>query len=90
MTLAPLDIDRIIQMAWEDRTSFDAIKLQFGIAEAEVIALMRREMKAASFKRWRERVQGRKTKHSQLRSESVGRFRCSLQRSITANKISKR
>lgn len=90
MTLAPLDIDRVIQMAWEDRTSFDAIKLQFGIAEAEVIALMRREMKAASFKRWRERVQGRKTKHSQLRSESVGRFRCSLQRSITANKISKR
>ncbi len=90
MILTPLDIDRIIQMAWEDRTSFDAIKLQFGIAEAEVIALMRKEMKVASFKRWRERVQGRKTKHSQLRSESVERFRCSLQRSITSNKISKR
>ena len=88
--LTPTDIDRIIQMAWEDRTSFDTIKIQFGISEADVIALMRQEMKAPSFRRWRQRVQGRKTKHSTLRGDEVNRFRCSLQRSISANKISKR
>ena len=59
----PYQVDRIIEMAWEDRTPFDAIKLQFGIKEEEVIRLMRREMKPSSFKMWRARVQGRKTKH---------------------------
>tara|TARA_B000000532_G_C18709387_1_gene337569 strand:+ start:186 stop:452 length:267 start_codon:yes stop_codon:yes gene_type:complete len=56
-------IDRIIEMAWEDRTPFEAIKLQYGLYEKNVIQLMRREMKESSFKMWRKRVSGRKTKH---------------------------
>ena len=62
--LSLVEIDRIIEMAWEDRTTFDAIKFQFGLKEQEVIELMRLEMKPKSFKLWRKRVQGRKTKHS--------------------------
>ena len=83
-------IDRIIEMAWEDRTPFDAIEAQFGIPEAIVINLMRRNMKASSFRMWRKRVQGRATKHSALREASVKRFRCSRQKTISLNKISKR
>ncbi|TPN86762.1 TIGR03643 family protein [Aquimarina algicola] len=84
------DIDRIIEMAWEDRTPFDAILMQFGLKEQEVITLMRREMKPSSFRMWRKRVQGRKTKHSKRRDFEEGRFKCSRQRQITHNKISKR
>ncbi len=62
-------------MAWEDRTPFDAIALQFGLAEPAVIALMRRELKLASFKLWRKRVTGRNTKHAALRSAEVNRHR---------------
>ncbi len=61
------DIDRIIEMAWEDRTPFDAIVIQFGLKEQEVIDLMRKEMKASSFRMLRKRVQGRKTKHLKKR-----------------------
>lgn len=86
----PYQVDRIIEMAWEDRTPFDAIKLQFGIKEEEVIRLMRREMKPSSFKMWRARVQGRKTKHLKQRSSEVDRFKCSRQRGISNNKVSKR
>ena len=57
-------IDRIIEMAWEDRTSFEAIQYQFGLSEKDVIALMRHEMKSSSFRMWRKRVSGRKTKHA--------------------------
>ena len=57
-------IDRIIEMAWEDRTSFEAIQYQFGLSEKDVIALMRNEMKPSSFRMWRKRVSGRKTKHA--------------------------
>ena len=85
-----IEKDRIIEMAWEDRTTFDAILLQFGLKEQEVIELMRKEMKASSFKMWRERVQGRKTKHEKLREFEKGRFKCSRQRQINNNKISKR
>ena len=84
------DIDRIIEMAWEDRTPFEAIEVQFGLNEKEVIELMRREMKASSFRMWRKRVTGRKTKHRQIRSTEIDRFRCSRQRTISLNKISKR
>ena len=84
------EIDRVIEMAWEDRTPFEAINYQFGLDEQAVIALMRRELKASSFKLWRKRVQGRKTKHQHKRSFSEGRFNCSRQRSINNNKISKR
>lgn len=84
------ETDRIIEMAWEDRTTFDAIKFQFGLKEQDVIDLMRREMKLSSFKMWRKRVQGRNTKHSKKRVFEDGRFKCSRQKQITHNKISKR
>jgi uncharacterized protein (TIGR03643 family) len=84
------DIDRIIEMAWEDRTTFEAIEVQFDLKEKEVIALMRQHMKRSSFTMWRKRTNGRVTKHQQLRSEDVNRFKCSRQRSISHNKISKR
>ncbi|MEN1785998.1 MAG: TIGR03643 family protein [Bacteroidota bacterium] len=86
----PREIDRIIEMAWEDRTPFEAITFQFGLSEQETITLMRREMKPSSFRMWRARVQGRRTKHAKLRSGTVDRFKCTRQRSITGNKISKR
>lgn len=85
-----MDTDRIIEMAWEDRTPFEAIQFQFNLKEQETIELMRREMKPQSFKRWRKRVQGRSTKHLLLRSETMSRFKCNMQRQITGNKISKR
>ena len=84
-----IQIDRIIEMAWEDRTPFESITFQFGLTEKEVIQLMRREMKSKSFAMWRKRVQGRKTKHIKLRDDTVNRFKCTRQRS-TGNKISKR
>ena len=59
-------IDRIIRMAWEDRTSFEAIRAQIGLNEAEVIQIMRRELKPSSFRCWRQRVSGRITKHRKL------------------------
>jgi uncharacterized protein (TIGR03643 family) len=74
-TLTTDDISRIIQMAWEDRTAFDTIKTQFGVNEAEVIKLMRKHMKRASFMLWRARVTGRKTKHAALRDDDVTRFK---------------
>ncbi len=83
-------LDRIIEMAWEDRTPFEAIEFQFGIKEKEVIALMRKQMKTSSFKMWRKRTNGRSTKHAALRSTEIDRFHCSRQRMISLNKISKR
>lgn len=67
-------ISRIIEMAWEDRTPFDAIEYQFGLQEKEVIELMRKELKPSSFKMWRKRVTGRNTKHRKLRNDDVNRF----------------
>lgn len=90
MNLEVIAIDRIIEMAWEDRTTFEAIEFQFGLKEQEVIYLMRREMKPKSFRMWRKRVQGRKTKHEKLRTFTKGRFKCSRQKQITNNSISKR
>jgi len=83
--------DRIIEMAWEDRTPFEAIKIQFLISESEVIALMRGSLKRSSFNLWRKRVNsGVSQKHLKKRSEEINRFQCTLQRTITGNKISKR
>ena len=90
MELDTITTDRIIEMAWEDRTTFEAIEFQFGLKEQNVIELMRKEMKLKSFKMWRKRVQGRKTKHEKLRSFQEGRFKCSRQKQITQNSISKR
>ena len=85
------DIDRIIEMAWEDRTPFEAINIQFGFSEADVIALMRAQLKRSSFNLWRKRVNsGVSKKHLQKRSSDMKRFKCSLQKTISLNKISKR
>jgi uncharacterized protein (TIGR03643 family) len=78
--LAPETVDRVIEMAWEDRTPFEAIELQFGLLEKDVIALMRCQMKPSSFKMWRERVTGRKTKHTQKRGFVEGRFKSQRQK----------
>ena len=88
--LTDRDVNRIVEMAWEDRTTFDSIEDQFGLKEADVIKLMKREMKLSSWKMWRERVQGRKTKHAAKRDVKEGRHKCSRQRQISNNKISKR
>lgn len=84
------DMDRIIEMAWEDHTPFEAIEYQFGLAESEVIELMRREMKASSFRMWRKRVSGRSTKHRKLNDSGGNKFKSSRQKDISNNKISKR
>ena len=85
-----IELDRIIEMAWEDRTPFDAIQFQFGLAEADVKALMKKELKFRSYVLWRKRVENCKTKHVGKRIEGINRFKCKLQRAITNNKISKR
>jgi len=90
MSLTTRDVDRIIEMAWEDRTPFGAITFQFGLKEQDVIELMRRELKPKSFRRWRARVQGRATKHLKKRNFDKGRFKCSRQKSISNNSIAKR
>ncbi|HVF82272.1 MAG TPA: TIGR03643 family protein [Flavisolibacter sp.] len=89
-SLSQTDIDRIIEMAWEDRTPFEAIHFQFQLTETDVITLMRQQLKPTSFKRWRRRVQGRITKHILKRSDDVTRFKSNRQRAITGNKISKK
>jgi uncharacterized protein (TIGR03643 family) len=85
-----LYVDRIIEMAWEDRTPFEAIQFQFGLSETQVIALMRNQLGSGGFKRWRKRVTGRKTKHAASRNKEISRFKCERQRTISGNKISKR
>ena len=74
------DIDRIIQMAWEDRTPFEAIEFQFGLKEKDVIKLMRKYLLPSSFRMWRKRRMSRKTKHTALRDASVNRFKCKQQK----------
>ncbi len=84
-------LDRIIEMAWEDRTPFEAIVYQFGLPEKEVIKLMRKNLREKSFKLWRKRVQsGTSQKHLKKRNPEINRFKCSRQRAISGNKISKR
>jgi len=78
-TLSESEISRVIEMAWEDRTPFDAIELSFGLSEPQVIALMRSQLKRSSFNLWRKRVTGRVTKHVALRSKLVTRAYCSTQ-----------
>lgn len=91
INLKIFEIDRIIEMAWEDRTPFEAIKFQFGLSESEVIKLMRTELKPTSFRLWRKRVNsGISQKHLKKRNLEIERFKCSRQRIISLNKISKR
>ncbi|MET1257764.1 TIGR03643 family protein [Flagellimonas sp. DF-77] len=89
--LTEAQVDRIIEMAWEDRTPFEAIEYQFGLAEKEVIKIMRSELKRSSFNHWRKRVNsGVSSKHLKKRNPEIDRFKCSRQRHISNNKISKR
>ena len=74
-TLSDSDIDRIIEMAWEDRTTFDAIESQYGLKEQKVKELMRENLKSSSYRLWRKRVYGRKTKHLSKRDFTVGRHK---------------
>ena len=91
MKFSDEDLDRIIEMAWEDRTPFDAIETQFGVSEGEVIRLMRQTLKPSSFRLWRKRVNSWVSqKHRATRNPEIERFRCSRQRQISNNKISKR
>ena len=75
IALSQSDIDRIIEMAWEDRTTFDAIESQYGLKEQDVKELMRDNLKPSSYKLWRKRVNGRKTKHLAKREFIVGRHK---------------
>jgi uncharacterized protein (TIGR03643 family) len=85
------EIDRVIEMAWEDRTPFEAIAFQFGLSEQKTIELMRATLKRSSFNRWRKRVNsGVSQKHLMKRNPEISRFKCSRQRTISMNKISKR
>jgi uncharacterized protein (TIGR03643 family) len=88
--LTDIDLNRIIEMAWEDRTPFDAIRLQFGLNESAVKVLMKKNLKFSSYKLWRERVESCRTKHAAKRVMGINRFKCNLQRTITQNKVSKR
>ena len=89
MTL--IETDRIIEMAWEDRTPFEAIEYQFGIKEKDVIVLMRKNLKTSSFKLWRKRVsEGISQKHLFKRNKNINRFKSKMQKTISLNKISKR
>lgn len=78
--LDPHTIDRVIEMAWEDRTPFEAIETQFGLPEKQVIAVMRCYMQPSSFRLWRKRVTGRKTKHQYKRDFALGRFKSANQK----------
>ncbi|GAB4334604.1 MAG: TIGR03643 family protein [Flammeovirgaceae bacterium] len=89
-TFDEFEINRIIEMAWEDRTPFEAIKFQFGINENDVIVLMRNNLTSSSFKHWRKHINGRQAKHLHKRGFLEGRHKSSLHRSITLNKISKK
>lgn len=82
MTLSDADISRVVEMAWEDRTSFEAIEAQFGLNESAVVTLMRSHMKPSSFRMWRKRMAGRVTKHAALRSPEVNRHRANHRRQV--------
>lgn len=79
-TLSDATVSRIVEMAWEDRTAFEAIEAQFGLNESAVIDLMRKHMKPSSFKMWRKRVSGRRTKHAVLRGAVFLRHRATNSR----------
>jgi uncharacterized protein (TIGR03643 family) len=91
LVLSERNLNRIIEMAWEDRTPFEAIEYQFNISEKDVIVIMRQELKRSSFNLWRKRVNsGVSSKHIKIRNTEITRFKCSRQKTISANKISKR
>ena len=91
LVISERNLNRIIEMAWEDRTPFEAINYQFNISEKDVIIIMRKELKRTSFNLWRKRVNsGVSSKHIKKRNTEISRFKCSRQKTISINKISKR
>ena len=80
------DVNRVIEMAWEDRTPFEVIQSEFNLTHGELIEIMRNNLKTRSFKLWRKRVKGRKTKHIKLRGYLVGRHRCDRQGKLNIKK----
>ena len=91
LVISERNLNRIIEMAWEDRTPFEAIEYQFNMSEKDVIVIMRQELKRSSFNLWRKRVNsGVSSKHIKIRNTEITRFKCSRQKNISANKISKR
>ena len=91
LVLSERNLNRVIEMAWEDRTPFEAIEYQFNMSEKDVIVIMRQELKRSSFNLWRKRVNsGVSSKHIKIRNTEITRFKCSRQRTISTNKISKR
>ena len=90
-TYSEEEVSRIIEMAWEDRTPFEAILAQFDLTESEVIKVMRQTLKPSSFRLWRKRVNsGISQKHAKKRNAAIKRFKCTRQGTINNNKISKR
>jgi uncharacterized protein (TIGR03643 family) len=79
-SLSKEDVDRMVRMGWEDRTTFEAIKIQFAFSENEFVRFMRTQLEAEAFSRWRKRIhnQGR-LKHQAKRGFAVARFKCSRQ-----------
>tara|TARA_B100000795_G_scaffold115054_1_gene85442 strand:- start:219 stop:524 length:306 start_codon:yes stop_codon:yes gene_type:complete len=91
LVISERNLNRIIEMAWEDRTPFEAIEYQFNMSEKDVIVIMRKELKRSSFNLWRKRVNsGVSSKHVKKRNTEISRFKCSRQKTISINKISKR
>jgi uncharacterized protein (TIGR03643 family) len=88
--LTEADADRIIEMAWEDRTPFEAIYYQFGLSEDQVKEFMKKTLKFSSYTLWRTRVENCHTKHAKKRNDDITRFKCDRQRAISSNKISKK
>ena len=84
--VSEVDINRIIEMAWEDRTPFEVIQSEFDLTHGELVNLMRNNLKPRSFRLWRKRVTGRKTKHIKLRGHLVGRHRCDRQGKLNIKK----
>ena len=80
------NLNRIIEMAWEDRTPFDVIYKEFDITQNELERLMRNNLKPSSFKLWRKRVSGRKTKHIAKRSNQIDRHRCDRQGKLVSKR----
>ncbi|AYA65614.1 TIGR03643 family protein [Alteromonas sp. RKMC-009] len=77
--MTPAELSRVVEMAWEDRTPFEAIEKLYGLNESAVIKLMRKEMKPSSFRMWRKRMHGRQTKHLKLRHSGIERAYCPTQ-----------
>ena len=88
--LSSTEINRIIEMGWEDRTPFDAIEAQFGVNEKQVIIIMRRNLHPRNWRKWRAHVQGRATKHLKKRDFNEGRHKSRMHRTISLNRISKK